>query len=58
MPKLATSARKLKITAVLDAVPFVKLGVPPGRGAAPGRGASTSTTRFAAQSLRGRSAGR
>lgn len=29
MLKLATSARKLKITAVLDAAPFVKLGVPP-----------------------------
>jgi hypothetical protein len=27
MLKLATSARKLKITAVLDAAPFVKLGV-------------------------------
>ena len=29
MLELATSARKLKITAVLDAAPFVKLGVPP-----------------------------
>jgi hypothetical protein len=29
MLKLATTARKLKITAVLDAAPFVKLGVPP-----------------------------
>jgi hypothetical protein len=28
MLKLATSARKLKITAVLDAAPFGKLGVP------------------------------
>jgi hypothetical protein len=29
MLKLATTARKLKITAVIDAAPFVKLGVPP-----------------------------
>lgn len=29
MLKLATGARKLKITAVLDAAPFMKFGVPP-----------------------------
>jgi hypothetical protein len=29
MLKLATTARKLKITVVLDAAPFVNLGVPP-----------------------------
>jgi hypothetical protein len=29
MVKIATAACKLKITAVLDAAPFVKLGVPP-----------------------------
>jgi hypothetical protein len=28
MLKLATTARKLKITAVLDAAPFVQMGVP------------------------------
>ena len=33
-------------------------GTTSGRGAAPGHGASTSTPRFAAQSLRGRSVGR
>jgi hypothetical protein len=29
MLKLTTTARKLKITAVVDAAPFVQLGVPP-----------------------------
>jgi hypothetical protein len=29
MLKLATAARKLKITCMLDAAPFVRLGVPP-----------------------------
>jgi hypothetical protein len=29
MLKVAATARKLKITAVMDAAPFVKLGVPP-----------------------------
>jgi hypothetical protein len=29
MLTLTTTARKLKITAVIDAAPFVKLGVPP-----------------------------
>jgi hypothetical protein len=29
MPKIVTTAKKLKITVVLDSAPFVQLGVPP-----------------------------
>jgi hypothetical protein len=57
MLTLTTTARKLKITAVLDAAPFVKMGVPPDN--APSRtsltvavGGRTVTADIATKSVR------
>jgi hypothetical protein len=41
MPNIATTAKKLKITVVIDSAPFIQLGVPPDN--APPRTAVTVT---------------